>query len=62
MKSEKQFDAVQTMREIRDTLSAEIAGMSYEEERRFIDEQIKGGPEVRVRPETGREGLTYGRS
>lgn len=41
MKSEKQFDAVQTMREIRDALSAEIAGMSYEEERRFIQEQIK---------------------
>lgn len=41
MKSEKQFDAVQAMREIRDALSAEITGMSYEEERRFIEEQIK---------------------
>ena len=41
MKTEKRFDAVQTMRRIRDSISAEISGMSYDEERRFIDERLK---------------------
>jgi hypothetical protein len=49
-----QFDAVQTMREIRDALSAEIAGMSYEEERRFIDEQIKGAERSESDPKRGK--------
>jgi len=40
MKSEKTFDAVQTMREIRDALSVEIAGMTYEEERRYIEKNL----------------------
>lgn len=55
MKSEKQFDAVQTMREIRDALSAEIAGMSYEEERRFIDEQIKAAQRSESDPKQGKK-------
>lgn len=42
MKTEKKtFDAVRTMREIRDAFSSEIAGMTYEEERRFIEEHLK---------------------
>ena len=34
-------DAVRLMREIRDEISREIRGMSYEEEKRFIQEQLK---------------------
>lgn len=41
MKTDKPFDAVQTMRQIRDSISAEIAGMSHEEERRYIDEHLR---------------------
>lgn len=55
MKSEKQFDAVQTMREIRDALSAEIGGMSFEEERRFIEEQIKGAQRSESEPKPGKK-------
>ena len=36
----KEFDAVATMREIRDRLSAQIEGMSFEEEKRFIRKHI----------------------
>lgn len=35
------IDAVRLMREIRDEISREIEGMSYEEEKRFIQEQLK---------------------
>lgn len=40
MNSEKKFDAVGTMREIRDRLSSEITGMSFEEQKRYIKERI----------------------
>ena len=36
----KEFDAVATMREIRDRLSAQIEGMSFEEEKRFIRKHV----------------------
>ena len=39
-KPKKEFDAVATMREIRDRLSAQIEGMSFEEEKRFIRKQV----------------------
>ncbi|MBU7009690.1 MAG: hypothetical protein HXS46_03305 [Theionarchaea archaeon] len=42
--SEKEFDAVKMMREIRDKLSEEFQNMSYEEQKRYIREKIK--PEV----------------
>ena len=38
--SEKKFDAVGTMREIRDRLSSEITGMSFEEQKRYIKERV----------------------
>ena len=39
-KPKKEFDAVASMREIRDRLSAQIEGMSFEEEKRFIRKQV----------------------
>jgi hypothetical protein len=41
MKSEKEFDAVKMMREIRDKLSKEFMNMSYEEQKRYIKEKVK---------------------
>lgn len=39
--SEKKFDAVEMMREIRDKLSKEFENMSYEEQKKYIRERIK---------------------
>lgn len=39
--SEKEFDAVKMMREIRDKLSKEFVTMSYEEQKKYIRERIK---------------------
>lgn len=39
-KAKKEFDAVSMMREIRDRLSGQIEGMSFEEEKRFIREHV----------------------
>lgn len=39
--SEKEFDAVRMMREIRDKLSEEFRNMSYEEQKEYIRERIK---------------------
>jgi hypothetical protein len=36
-KSEKKFDAIKVMREIRDKFSLEIMNMTYEEERAYLD-------------------------
>jgi hypothetical protein len=36
-KDKKKFDAIKTMREIRDKLSLEIMNMSYEQERIYLD-------------------------
>jgi hypothetical protein len=41
MKDEKKFDAVKMMREIRDKLSKEFMNMSYDEQKRYIEERIK---------------------
>ena len=37
------FDAIKTMREIRDQLSSEIMNMTYEEERKYLDSLLKNG-------------------
>ena len=42
-KAEKQFDAIKTMREIRDKLSLEIMNMSYEQEREYLDRILLQG-------------------
>ena len=39
-KAKKEFDAVATMREIRDRLSGQVEGMSFEEEKRFIRKHV----------------------
>ena len=41
MSSEKEFDAVRMMREIRDKLSKKLEMMSYQEQMRYIKERIK---------------------
>ena len=38
--AKKRFDAVAKMREIRDRLSGQIEGMSFEEEKRFIQKHV----------------------
>jgi pyridoxal biosynthesis lyase PdxS len=40
-KTGSKVDAVRLMREIRDEISREIDGMSYEEEKRYIQEHLK---------------------
>ena len=38
---EKPFDAVQLMRHLREKLSREVEGMSYEEEKEYIRKQVQ---------------------
>jgi hypothetical protein len=40
-KSEKNFDAIKMMREIRDKFSREIMDMSFEEEKAYLKELLK---------------------
>ncbi|MCY4374264.1 MAG: hypothetical protein OXC31_10870 [Spirochaetaceae bacterium] len=40
----KSFDCVKSVREIRDRVSAEIANMSYEELREWLDAQVQQDP------------------
>jgi len=56
MKAEKKFDAVMTMREIRDAISREIQGMSFEQQREYMKKQLES------RPEGDREERTQKRS
>ena len=39
-KIEKKFDAIKTMREIRDKISLEIMNMTYEQERAYLDKLL----------------------
>ena len=41
MRSDKKFDAVKMMREIRAKLSKEFMNLSYDEQKRYIRERIK---------------------
>ena len=41
--TDKKFDAIKVMREIRDKISLEIMNMSYEEERAYLDKIIANG-------------------
>lgn len=41
MEKQKSFDAVRCMREIRDALSREFQGMSFEEQRCYIRERVR---------------------
>jgi hypothetical protein len=42
-KAEKKFDAIKTMREIRDKISLEIMNMTYEQERAYLDKLLAKG-------------------
>ena len=42
-KKKKEFDAVKTMREIRDAVSLEIMNMTYNEERAYLDKLLASG-------------------
>ena len=39
-KPEKKFDAIKSMREIRDKISLEIMNMTYAEERAYLDKLL----------------------
>jgi hypothetical protein len=41
--TEKKFDAIKVMREIRDKLSLEIMNMTYEQERVYLDNLLAKG-------------------
>lgn len=41
MYSEKPFDAVQTMRQIREELSRELDGKTFEQQKRYIRERVR---------------------
>ena len=45
MKTEKDFDAVKAMREIRDEISREIQGMSFEQQREYMEKRLKSRKE-----------------
>ena len=40
-KPKKKFDAVQSMRAARDRLNMELAGKSFEEQKRLIEERLR---------------------
>jgi len=42
-KIEKKFNAIKTMREIRDKISLEIMNMNYEQERAYLDKLLAQG-------------------
>ncbi len=47
-KAKKEFDAVKTMREIRDKISLEIMDMTYEQERAYLDKLLgEGKPQTK---------------
>ncbi len=54
-KGEKRFDAVKTMRAIRDTLSEQFKDMSFEEEKRYIKERLKLKPRTPQNASSGKQ-------
>ena len=42
-KEEKKFDAINTMRKIRDKISLEIMNMTYEQQRAYLDKLLAQG-------------------
>jgi type II secretory pathway predicted ATPase ExeA len=44
-KTEKKFDSVQMMREARDRISRDIAGMTFEQEKAYIRERLQRASE-----------------
>jgi hypothetical protein len=54
-RGEKKFDAVKTMREIRDRLSEQFKSMSFEEQKQYIRERTKARPRTAPTAKTGKE-------
>jgi hypothetical protein len=54
-KSEKKFDAVKTMREIRDRLSKHFKSMGFEEQKQYIKERTKTRQKTTPTAKTGKE-------
>jgi len=48
-KTEKSFDAVKMMREIRDKISHETANMSFQELKQFIEKKLRAKVPVNVK-------------
>jgi len=48
MKNDKKFDSVKMMRSIRDKLSKKFIEMSYEEQKKYLNEQLKKSKIIRV--------------
>ena len=46
-KTEKKFDSVKVLREIRDKISSEIMNMTYEQERAFLDKLLTQKPQTK---------------
>ena len=46
-KTEKKFDAIKVMREIRDKISSEIMNMTYEQERAYLDNLLAQGQKTK---------------
>jgi hypothetical protein len=44
MNDDKPFDAVRTMREIREQIDRELAGKTYEQQKRYIREHVPPPP------------------
>jgi hypothetical protein len=53
MENEKPFDAVRLMRQLRDRVTRELDGLTFEEKRRWIQQQI-AQPHVPPVPPTDR--------
>lgn len=59
----KSFDCVQTMRQIRDRLSNEIAGMNHEEIIRWLQSQRYSDPFLkRLAEKAAQQGAEHGRA
>jgi hypothetical protein len=54
-KGEKKFDAVKTMRGIRDRLNEHFKSMSFEEQKQYIKERTKARPKTAPTAKTGKE-------
>lgn len=48
METKKEFDAVKAMRDIREEINREIQSMSFEEQREYIQQQLKSQNEKDV--------------
>jgi len=53
--SKRGLDAVKTMREIRDRLSEQFKGMTFEEQKQYIKERTRARPKTAPTAKTGKE-------